>query len=105
MLDDELYQLVTGNEGEDQPRYGEDDRLRHVPYHGEDARREVRRGHAHIAGDLPHTGVDRIENACEIAHYPADKKLFEPVRYRVKNTAQIKYLVLSSPRVSSPSSS
>ena len=96
MLNDELDQLVTGNKGEYQPRYGDDDRLRHVPYHGEDAGGEVRRGHAHIGGDLPDTGVDRIENAREIAHDPADQQFFEPFRYRVKNTAQIDYLFLSS---------
>ena len=72
MLNDELDQLVTGNEGEYQPRYGDNDRFRHVPYHGKNAGGEVRRGHAHIGGDLPDTGVDRIENACEIAHDPAD---------------------------------
>ena len=96
MLDDELYQLVTGNEGEDQPRYGDDDGLRYAAYHGEDAGGEARRGHTHIGGDLPHAGVDRIENTCEVAHDPADKKLFEPVCDCVKNTAQIDYLVLSS---------
>ena len=72
------------------------DRLRYIPYHGEDAGGEARRGHAHIGGDLPHAGIDRIENTREVAHDPADKKLFEPVCYRVKNTAQIDYLVLSS---------
>jgi hypothetical protein len=70
-------------------QYGDDDRLRHIPYHGEDAGGEARRGHAHIGGDLPHAGIDRIENTCEVAHDPADKKLFEPVCYCVKNTAKI----------------
>ena len=44
MLNDELDQLVTGNEGEDQPRYGMMTVSDTAAYHGEDARGEASPG-------------------------------------------------------------
>ena len=76
LFDNELDQLIGGNEGEDQTGNRQYHRFRKLPDQGEHPGVPCRRGSSHLHRNLSDTGIDRIKKPCEVAHDPLDQQLF-----------------------------
>ena len=85
MLGDELYQLIAGDESEDDARHRKDDVAGQRLYHGKHARLETGRLSADLLGDAAHLCVDIIEQAAEIGHDGCGQQRFYPIAYGFEN--------------------
>ena len=63
VFDDQLDQLIAGDEGKKHARNGNDDRFGDVADEAENRRREVRRGLSNLGRHVRHLLVDGIEHA------------------------------------------
>ena len=81
-----LDELIGHHEGQHQPRYGEDDGLGELAYHGEHPGVPCRRGHPYLCRDLSDLLVHPREEPAEVLHDALDQKGFEPFRDGVEDT-------------------
>ena len=80
MFDDQLNQLMAGDEREEHARDGNDDCFGDVPDEAEDCRREVSRRVPNLCGHVCHLLVDSIEHPREVIHDAVDQHSLEPIR-------------------------
>ena len=62
MFDDQLNQLIAGDEREEHACDGNDDRFGDIPHQGENPRRKARRGAPDLCGNVRHLPVDGIKH-------------------------------------------
>ena len=88
MIDDQLDQLIAGNERQDQSRDGDDDRFGDVPDEPEDAGREVRRRHSYLRRHIRNLLIDRVEHTGKVVHDTVYEHSLEPVSDLLKYSIQ-----------------
>lgn len=80
VFDDQLNQLIAGDEREEHARDGNNDCFGDVPDEAEDRRREVCRRVPNLCGHVRHLLVDSIEHPGEVIHDAVDQHSLEPIR-------------------------
>ena len=88
VFDDQLDQLIAGDERKEQARNGNDDCFGDVPDEAEHCRREVRRSVPNLGGHVRHLAVDGIEHAGEVIHDAVNEHSLEPVRDLLQDSFQ-----------------
>ena len=80
VFDDQLNQLIAGDEREEHARDGNDDCFGDAPDETEDCRRKVGRRVPNLCGHVRHLLVDSIEHPGKIIHDAVDQHSLEPIR-------------------------
>ena len=88
VVDDHLNQLVAGDEGQDQACNRDNHGFGNSPDHGEDPRRETRRGRPHLCRNIADLRVHRIEQSRQLVHDGGNKQLLEPITNLIEYAVQ-----------------